>query len=67
MTKSQKFQLYDHPSQMDPMLPSEHRLGPSLERAHDLIRKAERLAGWGPTGSLPGLRQLLRATGQMPS
>lgn len=61
MTKSQKFQLYDHPSQMEPMLPSEHRLGPSLERAHDLIRKAERLAGWGPTSALPGLRQLLRA------
>lgn len=61
MTKSQKFQLYNHPSQMEPLLPSEHRLGPCLERAHDLIRKAERLAGWGPTGALPGLRQMLRA------
>lgn len=61
MKKSQKFQLYDHPSQMEPLIPSEHRLGPSLERAHDLIRKADRLAGWCPTGALPGLRQLLRA------
>ena len=61
MKKSQTFQLYDDPSQMEPMLPGEHRLGPSLERAHDLIRKAERLSGWCPSGALPGLRQLLRS------
>lgn len=61
MKKSQTFQLYDDPSQMEPMLPGEHRLGPSLERAHDLIRKSERLAGWCPSGALPGLRQLLRS------
>ena len=61
MSISQKFSLYDHPSQMEPLLPAEHRLGPALERASDLIRKAERLAGWSPAGALPGLRQLLRA------
>ena len=61
MTKSQKFQLYDHPTQMEPLLPSEHRLGPLLERAHDLIRHADRLASWCPTGALPSLRQMLRA------
>lgn len=61
MKKSQPFQLYDDPSQMEPLLPGEHRLGPALERAHDLIRKADRLAGWSPAGGLPGLRQLLRA------
>lgn len=61
MTISQTFALYDHPSQMEPLLPSEHRLGPLLERAHDLIRHSERLAGWSPAGALPGLRRLLRA------
>jgi Fic family protein len=61
MSKSQKFQLYDHPAQMEPLLPSEHRLGPLLERAGDLIRKADRLSGWCPAGALPGLRQLLRS------
>ncbi len=61
MSKSQKFQLYDHPAQMEPLLPSEHRMGPLLERAHDLIRKADRLSGWCPSGALPGLRSSLRA------
>jgi Fic family protein len=61
MSKSQKLQLYDHPSQMEPLLPSEHRMGPLLERAHDLIRKADRLSGWCPSGALPGLRSSLRA------
>ncbi len=61
MSKSQKFQLYDHPSQMEPLLPGEHRLGPVLEQAHDLIRRADRLAGWCAPGALPGLRQMLRA------
>ena len=61
MSKSQKFQLYDHPSQMEPLLPAEHRLGALLERASDLIRKADRLAGWSPATALPGLRHLLRA------
>ena len=61
MTISQAFALYDHPSQMEPLLPAEHRLGPLLERAHDLIRHSERLAGWSPAGALPGLRRLLRA------
>ena len=57
----QKFQLYDHPSQMEPLLPAEARLAPVLERSHDLIRQADRLAGWSRSGALPGLRQLLRA------
>ena len=48
MTISQAFALYDHPSQMEPLLPAEPRLGPLLERAHDLIRHSERLAGWSP-------------------
>ena len=61
MEKSQKFSLYDHPSQMEPLLPSELRLGPALERAHELIRKADRLSGASLAGALPGLRQLLRA------
>jgi Fic family protein len=61
MSKSQKFQLYDHPAQMEPLLPGEHRLGALLERASDLTRKADRLAGWSPATALPGLRQLLRA------
>ena len=61
MAKSQKFQLYDHPVQMEPLLPSDHRMGPLLERAHDLIRKADRLSGWCPPGALPGLRTSLRA------
>ena len=61
MNKSQKFQLYDHPVQMEPLLPGEHRLAALLERASDLTRKADRLAGWSPATALPGLRQLLRA------
>ena len=61
MEKSQQFELYTHPAQMEPLLPSEARLAPVLERAHDLIRKADRLAGWRRTAGLSGLRQLLRA------
>ncbi len=61
MSKSHKFKFYDDPSQMEPLLPAEHQLGPALERAHDLIRKADRLAGWCAAGALPGLRQMLRA------
>ena len=61
MEKSQKFALFDHPSQMAPLLPAEHRLAALLEQAHDLIRESERLAGWSPAGALPGLRRLLRA------
>ena len=61
MPKSQKFQLYDHPAQMEPLLPSEARLAPALERAHDLIRQADRLAGWNAGGAPSGLKLLLRA------
>ncbi|MGH8845961.1 MAG: Fic family protein [Polaromonas sp.] len=55
--KSQKFALYDHPAQMDPLLPSEHHLEPLLEQAHDLQREARSLAG---PGSPAELGQLLR-------
>ena len=61
MSKSQKFQLYDHPAQMEPLIPSEFKMGPVLERANELSRKADRLSGWCPPGSLPGLRKLLRS------
>lgn len=61
MSKSQPFKYYNDPSQMEPLLPSEHQLGQVLERAHDLVRKADRLAGWFLVGALPGLRQMLRA------
>lgn len=59
--KSQKFPLYDTPAQMEPLLPAEHRLGALLERAHDLQRAADRLAGFAQPGALAGLRTLLRA------
>lgn len=58
---SGKHALYDHPAQMDPMLPGEHQLGPLLEQAHDLTRRADRLAGLCQPGALRGLRRLLRA------
>ena len=61
MKISQKFELYNHVSNMDPLLPGEHQLGPLLERASDLIRKSDRLAGWSPARALPSLRQLLRS------
>jgi Fic family protein len=57
-TKSQKFAFYDHPSQMEPLLPGEHRLAPLLEFAHDLQRDALRLSG---TSAPVELRTLLRA------
>lgn len=60
-SKSQKFELYDNPIQMEPLLPGEHRLGPLLEQAGDLIRQADRLNGLCQPGSLAGLRRLLRA------
>lgn len=60
-SKSQIFPLYDHPAQMEPLLPAEHRLGPLLEQANDLIRKADRLSGQCQPGALGGLRRLLRA------
>ena len=61
VSKSQTFPLYDHPSQMEPLLPGEHRLGPLLEQANDLIRQADRLSGQCQPGALGGLRRLLRA------
>lgn len=59
--KSQKNRLFDHPSQMEPLLPGEQRLGDLPERAHDLIRGADQLAGKCQPGALDGLRGLLRA------
>ena len=59
--KSQTFQLYDQPVQMEPLLPGERRLAPLLEQAHDLFRRADRLTGLCQPGALSGLRRLLRA------
>jgi Fic family protein len=61
LPKSQKFALYDHPAQMEPLLPGEHRLGPLLEQASDLIRAADQLAGMCQPSALTDLRNLLRA------
>jgi Fic family protein len=61
MSISQKFSLYDHPSQMEPLLPGQAKLGPLLEQAGDLIRAADRLSGMCQPGALVGLRGLLRA------
>jgi Fic family protein len=61
MAISQKYALYDHPAQMEPLLPSEQKLGALLEQAGDLIRAADRLAGMCQPGALAGLRGLLRA------
>jgi Fic family protein len=55
------FSLYEHPGQMEPLLPGEQRLGPLLEQAGDLIRRADQLSGLCQPGALVGLRRLLRA------
>ena len=60
-SKSQKFQMFDHPALMEPLLPAEHRLAGLLEQAHDLIRHADQLSGKCQPGALLGLRTLLRA------
>jgi Fic family protein len=57
----QTFQLFDHPAQMEPLLPADHRLAALLEQAHDLIRSADQLSGTCQPGALDGLRTLLRA------
>ena len=59
--KSQPFELYDDPSQMEPLLPGEHKLGPLLEQAHLLQGAAFRLSGLCQAGALKDLRTLLRA------
>jgi Fic family protein len=61
MSKSQKFTLYDQPSQMEPLLPGEHALGPLLEQAHALQGAAFKLGGFCAPGALKDLRVLLRA------
>lgn len=38
--------LEDQVTQLDPLLPSERKQGPLLEKCHDLIRACERLAGF---------------------
>jgi len=58
---SQKFQLYDAPYQMEPLLPGEHKLAVLLERAHDMQRAADRLSALCQPGALTDLRGLLRA------
>ena len=59
--KLQPFELYDDPSQMEPLLPGEHKLGPLLEQAHLLQGAAFRLSGLCQAGALKDLRTLLRA------
>lgn len=61
MPISQKFELFDNPVQMEPLLPGEHRQGLLLEQAGDLIRAADKLTGMCQPGALTGLRTLLRA------
>lgn len=58
---SQKFQLYDLPQQMEPLLPGEHKLAALRERAHDVQRAADRLSAVCQPGALTDLRGLLRA------
>ena len=61
MSKSQKFTLYNHPSQMEPLLPSEHALRPLLEQAHELQGAAYKLGGFCAPEALRDLRMLLSA------
>jgi Fic family protein len=61
MSKSQNFPLYDQPSQMEPLLPGEHALGPLLEQAHELQGAAYKLGGFYAPDALRDLRTLLRA------
>jgi Fic family protein len=60
-SKSQIVTQYDHPAQMEPLLPSDLKLGALLEQANDLIRASDQLAGKCQAGALDGLRGLLRA------
>ena len=60
MSKSQKITLYDQPSQLEPLLPSEHALGPLLEQAHGLQAAAYRLSGRCAPDAFRDLRMLLR-------
>lgn len=61
LSKSQIFTQYDHPAQMEPLLPADLKLGALLEQANDLIRASDQLAGKCQAGALDGLRGLLRA------
>ena len=59
--KSQKFQLFDSPEQVEPLLQREHWVGSLLERAGDLIQAADQLTKMCQPGALSGLRTLLRS------
>jgi Fic family protein len=54
-------QRYDAPHQFEPLMPSEHVLGPLLERAGDLARAASALGAAAGTGAQSELLGLLRA------
>ena len=58
---SQQFTLYEHPQQMEPLLPGEHKLAALLEQAHDVQRAADRLSALCQPGALTDLRSVLRA------
>ena len=58
---SQKFALYSSPHEMEPLLPSEHVVGPLLEQAHDLMAEAQRLNGFCHMSARLELRGLLRS------
>jgi Fic family protein len=53
--------LFNHPSQMEPMLPSEAHSGELFEAASDLLRHAHQLSAKCRPEALEGLRELLRA------
>lgn len=57
--KTQSIERYDDPTQFEPLLPRESKMGPLLERAHDLTIASARL---GSTNApiLSTLRPLLR-------
>lgn len=59
--KAQIVERYDAPHQFEPLMPSEARMGPLLERASDLTRAATTLGvSAAPTAQLE-LRKLLRS------
>lgn len=59
--KSQTFEFYDHPAQMEPLLPAEHLLAPLLEQAHDLQREALRLSRTSTPGELAVLLRAMNS------
>ena len=57
---SKKILQYDSPSQFEPLMPSETKLGPALEQASDLTRAAAALGSTASAASQSELRALLR-------